>query len=121
MPTFVEVLDYLRTSKVNAIIDIKGGEACIAGMGADLAAYPFDVSSRLLLAGQSEAEVEMCQKYAPNHLRSYTVRILPGHPTDLDLVNYNADFTLLKRNPEFLAEAHLAGITVFGWTLNTEA
>jgi len=106
---------------MNTIIDIKGGEACIQAIGTTLNGYPHDMSTRLLLAGQSEAEVEMCAKYVPNHLRSYTVRSLPSHPANLDLVNYNADFTLLKLRPSFITEAHDSGITVFSWTLNTDA
>ena len=78
------------------------------------------MTSRLLLAGQTKGQVEECAKFAPRYKRSFTARLLPGDPTEVDVVNYNADFGALKRKPEFLDEAHAAGITVFAWTLNDE-
>jgi len=119
VPHFREVLDFMRTSKMNAIIDIKAGEECISAMARDLQSYP-DLQNRILLAGQSVNEIEMCKIYAPNSLRSYTCRLLPSDPASLDIVNYNTQFDLLTGNPSFVTRAQANGQTIFGWTLNSE-
>jgi len=118
VPTLKNLLDYLVTTQMFAYFDIKAGQRCIDVMANELNNYPVDLSDRIFLGGQNEADVEQLTKVAPRFKRSIVISDLPEKPTSFDVVNYNTYFQAVT--PAFVKECNTIGTSVFGWTINDE-
>lgn len=121
VPTVPDLLDYMITSTSFAYFDIKCTGTCIDVLATVLESYAHNFTERLYLGANSQADVARIAQLLPDYKRSIVMSVLPSDPDDVDVENFNMNFSPIQNDPTFVARANANNQTVFAWTINSES